>query len=60
MDDEPSFGTERDLPPGPINWNLLDAPTAAIEWRDLDAFVAWLKNTFGRGSCRRTGTATTS
>ncbi len=45
MDDEPSFGT--DLPPGPINWNLLDAPTAAIEWRDLDAFVTWLKNTFG-------------
>ena len=47
MDDEPSFGTERDLPPGPINWNLLDAPTATIEWRDLDAFVMWLKNTFG-------------
>ena len=47
MDDEPSFGTERDLPPWPINWNLLDAPTAAIEWRDLDAFVTWLKNTFG-------------
>jgi hypothetical protein len=47
MDDEPSFGTERDLPPGPINWNLLDAPAAAIEWRDLDAFVSWLKNTFG-------------
>jgi hypothetical protein len=47
MDDEPSFGMERDLPPGPINWNLLDAPTAAIEWRDLDAFVTWLKNTFG-------------
>jgi hypothetical protein len=47
MDDEPSFGTERDLPPGPINWNLLEAPAAAIEWRDLDAFVTWLKNTFG-------------
>lgn len=47
MDDEPSFGTDGDLPPGPINWNLLDAPTAAIEWRDLDAFVTWLKNTFG-------------
>jgi hypothetical protein len=47
MEDEPTFGTERDLPPGPINWNLLDAPTAAIEWRDLDMFVTWLKNTFG-------------
>jgi hypothetical protein len=47
MEGEPTFGTERDLPPGPINWNLLDAPTAAIEWRDLDMFVTWLKNTFG-------------
>lgn len=47
MDEDPSFGTERDLPQGPINWNLLDAPTAAIEWRDLDAFVTWLKHTFG-------------
>jgi hypothetical protein len=47
MEDEPTFGTDRDLPPGPINWNLLDAPTAAIEWRDLDMFVTWLKNTFG-------------
>jgi hypothetical protein len=47
MDDEPTFGTDRDLPPGPINWNLLDAPTAAIEWHDLDMFVTWLKNTFG-------------
>ncbi|GAB4005481.1 hypothetical protein [Nocardioides ultimimeridianus] len=47
MDDEATFGTDRELPPGPINWNLLDAPTAAIEWRDLDMFVTWLKNTFG-------------
>jgi hypothetical protein len=47
MEDEPTFGTDRDLPPGPINWNLLDAPTAAIEWRDLDMFVTWLKDTFG-------------
>ena len=47
MEDEPTFGTDRDLPPGPINWNLLDAPTAAIEWRDLDTFVTWLKDTFG-------------
>jgi hypothetical protein len=47
MDEELWFGTDRDLPPGPINWNLLDAPTAAIEWRDLDAFVTWLKNAFG-------------
>ena len=37
----------RDEPPGPINWNLLDAGQADVEWRDLDAFVQWLKTTFG-------------
>lgn len=37
----------RDEPPGPINWNLLDAEQAEAEWRDLDAFVRWLKTTFG-------------
>ena len=47
MENEPTCGTDRDLPPGPINWNLLDAATAAIEWRDLDMFVTWLKGTFG-------------
>ncbi|WP_310963899.1 hypothetical protein [Nocardioides terrisoli] len=47
MAHESSFGAERDLPPGPIDWNLLDAPTAVAEWRDLDGFVTWLKNTFG-------------
>jgi hypothetical protein len=33
--------------PGAINWNLLDAEQAEIEWRDLDGFVCWLKTTFG-------------
>lgn len=37
----------RELPPAPINWNLLDADEAAIEWEDLDHWVKWLKNTFG-------------
>lgn len=37
----------RGEPPGPINWNHLDADQAAAEWRDLDAFVHWLKTTFG-------------
>lgn len=37
----------RDEPPGPVNWNLLDAEQAEAEWRDLDAFVHWLKTTFG-------------
>ena len=37
----------RDEPPGPVNGNLLDAEQAEAEWRDLDAFVHWLKTTFG-------------
>ncbi|GAB6985274.1 hypothetical protein JCM10369A_17980 [Nocardioides pyridinolyticus] len=38
---------ERDVPPGPINWNLLEADQADAEWRDLDRFVLWLKTAFG-------------
>jgi hypothetical protein len=34
-------------PPVPINWNLLDAEQAEIEWNDLDRWVKWLKSTFG-------------
>lgn len=34
-------------PPVPINWNLLDAEQAEIEWHDLDEWVTWLKSTFG-------------
>jgi hypothetical protein len=37
----------RDEPPGPINWNQLDADQAEVEWRDLDRFVLWLKTSFG-------------
>lgn len=33
--------------PVPINWNLLDAEQAEIEWHDLDQWVKWLKVTFG-------------
>lgn len=45
--DYPQRLVPRDEPPGPINWNLLDGYTAEGEWRDLDAFVCWLKTTFG-------------
>jgi len=46
------FGDRNDLgqraaEPSAINWNLLDADEAAAEWRDLDAWVHWLKTTFG-------------
>lgn len=28
----------RELPQEPINWNLLDADEAELEWRDLDVW----------------------
>ncbi|MDR7381267.1 hypothetical protein [Promicromonospora iranensis] len=31
----------------PINWNTLDAERAEQEWWQLDAFVYWLRDTFG-------------
>lgn len=34
-------------PPGPVNWNLLTAAEAAAEWLDLDAWVDWLRHTYG-------------
>lgn len=36
-----------DGPPTAINWNLLTAEEAEYRWRDLDAWVKWLKATFG-------------
>lgn len=36
-----------DEPPGPVDWNGLDADQAEVEWRDLDRFVLWLKTSFG-------------
>lgn len=31
----------------PINWNLLDAKAAQSEWLDLDAWVTWMRITYG-------------
>jgi hypothetical protein len=45
--DEYPMTAERDEPPSPIDWNRLTAAEAENEWRDLDAFVHWLKTTFG-------------
>jgi hypothetical protein len=49
-DDNDAYRNVTDLlerPPVPINWNLLDAEEAEIEWQDLDHWVKWLKSTFG-------------
>jgi hypothetical protein len=34
-------------PPHPINWNLLTADEAKAEWLDLNAWVNWLRTTYG-------------
>lgn len=51
FDEEPyepdTHPASRAVVPSAINWNLLDADEAKAEWRDLDAWVRWLKTTFG-------------
>lgn len=34
-------------PPHPINWNLLTAEEAEIEWIELNRWVHWLRRTYG-------------
>jgi hypothetical protein len=34
-------------PPHPINWNLLTADEAEIEWIELNRWVNWLRRTYG-------------
>lgn len=34
-------------PPHPINWNLLSADDAEIEWLELNRWVDWLRHTYG-------------
>ena len=36
-----------DGPQRPINWNLLAADEAEAEWLDLNAWVNWLRSTYG-------------
>lgn len=36
-----------DQPPRPINWNLLTGDEAESEWLDLNAWVDWLRATYG-------------
>lgn len=44
------FGTadfDDDRPMRPINWNILTAEEALVEWLDLDEWVNWLRKSFG-------------
>ena len=34
-------------PPHPVNWNLLNAEEAETAWVDLNAWVNWLRRTYG-------------
>jgi len=34
-------------PPRPVNWNILTAAEAQVEWLELNAFVNWLRHEFG-------------
>ena len=34
-------------PPHPVNWNLLTGDEAEAEWLDLNAWVNWLRATYG-------------
>ena len=38
---------DQDEPLRPINWNLLTADEAETEWLDLNAWVNWLRATYG-------------
>jgi len=43
----PGAGDSDDEPLHPINWNLLTADEAEAEWLDLNAWVNWLRATYG-------------
>ena len=34
-------------PPHPVNWNLLTADEAEVEWVELNRWVNWLRRTYG-------------
>ena len=49
-DSRSMYGSLQDLIDGPpiaINWNALTADEAEYQWRDLDAWVKWLKASYG-------------
>lgn len=47
IDDHGSAQDVGDEPPHPINWNLLTSAEAEAEWLDLNAWVNWLRTTYG-------------
>lgn len=45
--DSPGFAGDLDELVRPINWNTLSADEAEVEWLDLNAWVNWLRHTYG-------------
>lgn len=45
--DFPGAADPDEEPLHPINWNLLTADEAELEWLDLNAWVHWLRTTYG-------------
>ncbi|WP_415853338.1 hypothetical protein [Sinomonas sp. G460-2] len=45
--DSEHAGSTLPEPPHPINWNLLSAGEAEAEWLELNAWVDWLRRTYG-------------
>lgn len=43
----PSFATQDGQIVRPINWNALTAEEARYAWADLDAWVSWLRTSYG-------------
>lgn len=47
LTDGPGGALDLPDPPRPINWNLLSADEAQTAWLELDAWVNWLRRTYG-------------
>lgn len=42
-------GAQTTEAPRPINWNLLTAEEAEVEWLELNGWINWLRHTYGLG-----------
>ncbi|MFF2485112.1 hypothetical protein ACFVSU_01825 [Microbacterium sp. NPDC058062] len=45
--DEDADGPTTAEPPRPVNWNVLTAEEAEVEWIELNRWVNWLRRTYG-------------
>ena len=57
LDDDSTEGQEESFegpliaePPHPVNWNLLTADAAEVEWLELNKWINWMRRTYGLGA----------